>query len=107
MEITTNWAFMDDIEYTSATDLEILEEIGKRMAALRRAHGLTQTVASERAGLSRNTLYRAEQGDNPTLHTVIRLLRTYGRLPALKAFVAAPEISPMERLRKRKRDASA
>ena len=98
---------MNDIKYTSATDLEILKEIGERMAALRKARGLTQTDAAERAGLSRNTLYRAEQGDNPTLHTVIRLLRIYGRLPALEAFVPAPEISPMARLRDRKGDRSA
>ena len=59
-------------------------------------------AAAERAGLSRNTLYRAEQGENPTLQTVIRLLRTYGRLPALGAFVPPVEISPMSRLRRRK-----
>ena len=98
---------MSDLKYTSATDVEILKEIGQRVAALRRARGLTQTDAAERAGLSRNTLYRAEQGDNPTLHTVIRLLRTYGRLPALETFVPVPEISPMARLRQRKGDTSA
>jgi transcriptional regulator with XRE-family HTH domain len=98
---------MNDIKYTSATDSEILREIGQRMAGLRRARGLTQTAAAERAGLSRNTLYRAEQGENPTLHTVIRLLRTYGRLPALEDFIPAIEISPMARLRDRKGDRSA
>lgn len=98
---------MNDIKYTSATDFEILREIGQRMEGLRRARGLTQTAAAERAGLSRNTLYRAEQGENPTLHTVIRLLRTYGRLPALEAFIPALEISPMARLRDRKDDRSA
>lgn len=95
---------MNDIQYTSASDVEILQEIGRRLAALRQSRGLTQADAAERAGMSRNTLYRAERGDNPTLHTVIRLLRTYGRLPALDAFVPAPEISPMARLRERQRD---
>ena len=98
---------MNDIKYTSATDFEILKEIGQRMAGLRRARGLTQTDAAKRAGLSRNTLYRAEQGENPTLHTVIRLLRTYGRLPALEAFIPVLEISPMARLRDRKGDRRA
>lgn len=98
---------MNDIKYTSATDSEILKEIGQRMAGLRRARGLTQTDAAQRAGLSRNTLYRAEQGENPTLHTVIRLLRAYGRLPALEAFIPTLEISPMARLRQRKGDRSA
>jgi len=97
---------MNDIKDTFS-DHDVLEEIGERLAALRRARGLTQTEAAERAGLSRNTLYRAEQGDNPTLHTVIRLLRTYGRLPALEAFIPEPEISPMARLRERKGDEGA
>ena len=34
--------------------------------------------------------------------TIIRLLRTYGRLGALATFIPAPEISPMARLRARK-----
>lgn len=93
---------MNDIRYTSATDREILRAIGGRLKALRRARGLTQTEAAERAGLGRNTLYRAEQGDNPTLLTLIRLLRVYGRLAALEDFIPTPEISPMARLRARK-----
>ncbi len=97
----------NDIKYTSATDTEILEEIGGRLAALRKARGLTQTEAAARAALSRNTLYRTEQGDNPTLHTVIRLLRTYGRLAAVESFIPAPEISPMARLRERQGDSGA
>lgn len=92
---------MNDIRYTSATDREILREIGRRLEALREARGLTQTEAAERAGIGRNTLYRVERGENPTLHTVIRLLRAYGRLEALESFVPKPEISPMARLRER------
>lgn len=98
---------MNDIKYASATDTEILQEIGGRLAALRKARGLTQAEAAGRVGLSRNTLYRAEQGFNPTLHTVIRLLRTYGRLAALESFIPAPEISPMARLRERQGDTGA
>lgn len=93
---------MIDIRYTTATDREILRAIGGRLGALRKARGLTQSEAAERAGLGRSTLYRAEQGDNPTLLTVIRLLRVYGRLEALENFVPEPELSPMARLRERK-----
>ena len=98
---------MDDIKYTSGTDHEILREIGARLAALRQSQRLSQTDAAARAGLGRNTLYRAERGDNPTLHTVIRLLRIYDRLPALDAFAPPPEISPMARLRARRADPDA
>ena len=74
------------------------------MAALRKARGFTQSEAAERAGLGRNTLYRAEQGDNPTLQTLIRLLRVYGRLAALETLLPVPTISPMARLRERKEE---
>lgn len=92
---------MSNIRYTSATDREILQEIGSRLKGLRKARGLSQVDAAERAGIARRTLYGAEHGDNPTLHTVIRLLRAYGRLNALENFIPEPEISPMARLRER------
>ena len=93
---------MNDTQYNAVSDSEIMSRLGARLEALRKSRGLTQTDAAERAGLGRNTLYRAEQGDNPTLQTIIRLLRTYGRLGALATFIPAPEISPMARLRARK-----
>lgn len=93
---------MSDLQYTQASDQQILQDLGRRLHALRRARGLTQGEAAARARLSRNTLYRAEQGDNPTLHTVIRLLRTYGQIADLESFIPAVEISPMARLRARR-----
>ena len=93
---------MSDIKYSTSNDTEIMTAIGVRLQTLRKSRGLTQTDAAERAGLGRNTLYRAEQGDNPTLQTIVRLLRTYGRLGALATFIPAAEISPMARLRARK-----
>lgn len=88
--------------YTSSTDGEILESIGERLRALRRARGLTQQQAADRAGLARSTVSEAERGDNATLLTVIRLLRVYGRVAALEGFIPEPELSPMARLRERK-----
>lgn len=89
--------------YISSTDREILEALGERLRALRKSRDLTQQEAAERAGLARSTVSEAERGENPTLQTVIRLLRVYGRLAALDDFIPAPEVSPMERLRRRKR----
>jgi len=89
-------------KYTMTSDREVIEIVGERLEALRKARGLTQSEAAHRSGLGRNTLYRAEQGKNPTLLTVIRLLRVYGRLAALESFIPAPELSPMARLRERK-----
>jgi transcriptional regulator with XRE-family HTH domain len=88
-----------EINIVNAADPEILDEIGRRIARLRKTAGLTQAEAAERAGLDRSTVSRAEQGDNPTLLTVVRLLRVYGRLAALESFLPEPDVSPMALIR--------
>ena len=93
---------MGHLSDTSATDREVTRELGRRLAALREAQRLTMLEAAERAALSRQTLYRAERGQNPTLLTIVRLLRVYGRLAALESFIPEPEISPMAVLEERR-----
>lgn len=88
--------------YNYATDREIQEAIGQRLRALRKARGMSQEEAAGRADLARSTVHEAEAGKNPTLNTLVRLLRVYGRLGALDTFIPEPTISPMERLRERK-----
>jgi len=90
---------MMDNNITTRTDPEILEELGQRLAALRKTTGLNQAQAAQKAGLDRSTVSRAEGGDNPTLLTVVRLLRVYRRLAALDAFIPEPEVSPMALIR--------
>jgi transcriptional regulator with XRE-family HTH domain len=87
---------------TESTDAEVMQFLGQRLRALRKARGMSAVAAAREAGLSRRTIYSAEQGDNPTLATLVRLLRLYGRLDALSAFVPEPEISPMALLSRRK-----
>ncbi len=93
---------MGHLSDTSGTDREVMRELGRRLAALREAQRLTMLDAAERAALSRQTLYRAERGQNPTLLTIVRLLRVYGRLAALESFIPEPEISPMAVLEERR-----
>lgn len=71
--------------------------LGVRLRMLRGR--VTQAEAGGRAGLTRQTVSRAEAGDNPTLLTIIRLLRAYGRLDALEEFIPSPSLSPMSLLR--------
>jgi transcriptional regulator with XRE-family HTH domain len=78
------------------TDPEIMGEIGTRLRALRGERDILG-VAGE-AGLDRGTVSKAEKGANPTLRTIVRLLRVYGRLGALDAFIPEPQISPMSLL---------
>jgi transcriptional regulator with XRE-family HTH domain len=93
---------MSDLSRTTATDREIMAELGRRLRELRRRRRLTMIEVGEMAELDRTTVSRAEQGDNPTLLTVIRLLRVYGRLGALESFLPEPEVSPMARLEARR-----
>ena len=80
---------------TSATDGEVLRWLGRRLRALREEQRLSASEAAQRAGLGRRTLYRAERGQNPTLETLVRLLRLYGRLDSLAEALAGAEVSPM------------
>jgi transcriptional regulator with XRE-family HTH domain len=91
---------MMDKRIEERTDPEILARLGGRLAALRKTARLTQGEAASRAGIDRSTVSRAEQGDNPNLLTVVRLLRVYGRLGALDSFIPEPEVSPMQLIRR-------
>jgi transcriptional regulator with XRE-family HTH domain len=94
---------MSSILRVEEPDSAILREIGGRLEALRKARRLSQNEAATLSGISRRTLYNAEQGLNPTLLTLIRLLRTYGRLGAVDTFIPVPEISPIQELERRER----
>jgi transcriptional regulator with XRE-family HTH domain len=85
-------------------DPAVMAEVGRRLRSLRRAAGLNQAEVAERAGLDRTTVSRAELGDNPTLLTLIRLLRVYGRLDSLEAFIPDAGVSPMALVRERRGD---
>ena len=93
---------------STRTDIEWMEEVGRRLRRLRKARQLTLVEVAERAGIDRVTVSRAEKGDNPTLHTLTRLLRVYGRLDGLEALVPEPLPSPLAALEEeRDRDGSA
>ena len=98
------------MSFTESTDREILAELGRRLREFRLGMDLTADLLAERAGLSVTTVLNAERGRNPTLETVVKILRILGRLDNLEAFLPAPGISPMDLLRrgtrKRRRRAS-
>ena len=80
----------------SKPDQDLLAEFGARLRRYRLQQNLTVTNVARRAGVNRNTVVNAEAGRNPRLETVIRLLRVYGRLDALDAFLPPPGLSPLE-----------
>jgi transcriptional regulator with XRE-family HTH domain len=77
------------------TDREVMRSVGQRLAGLRKSQRRTVVELAAQTGLSRQTIAAAERGANPTLLTLVRLLRAHGRLDALTEFVPEPEISPM------------
>lgn len=77
--------------------------LGERLKALRAARGLTMEAAGKRAGLSSRTVSRAERGENPTLQTIVRLLRVYDKLSGLDQFIPEPAVSPMALIREQRR----
>lgn len=78
------------------TDHEIVEEVGKRLRAYRLQQNLTVQEVSARAGINRNTVINTEAGANPTLKTVVKILRVLERLDGLDAFLPAPGLSPLQ-----------
>jgi transcriptional regulator with XRE-family HTH domain len=91
-----------DKSFSALPDPEILEQLGRRLRALRKGRGLTLEETAAATGLHPTTVSRAEHGDNPTLLTVVRLLRAYGRLNALESFIPEPGVSPMALIREGK-----
>jgi transcriptional regulator with XRE-family HTH domain len=75
-----------------------MAEVGRGLGRLRASRALTLVEVAERAGLDRETVSRAEKGDNPTLQTLTRLLRVYGRLDALEQLAPEPLPSPLAAL---------
>jgi transcriptional regulator with XRE-family HTH domain len=77
-------------------EAEILRELGRRLRAYRLQQDLRLADVAARTGLNRNTIVNAEQGRNPRLGTIVRLLRAYGRLENLDAFLPIPAVSPLQ-----------
>ncbi len=78
------------------TTREALTEVGYRLRQYRlQQNRMRKQVASD-AGISIRTLQRAEEGNNPTLETVIRILRALGRLDNLESLLPPPLISPLQ-----------
>lgn len=77
-------------------DREIVAEIGVRLRRARLQRDLTQVDLARRASLSPTTVKRAEQGQDPRLSTLVRILRVLDRLDALDAFLPPPKVSPLQ-----------
>ena len=85
------------------TDIEILRELGKRLRSYRLQQNLSVADVATRAGVNPNTVVNVEAGRNARLMTIVRLLRVYGRIEAVNAFLPPPQVSPLQLVRERGR----
>jgi transcriptional regulator with XRE-family HTH domain len=86
------------IESTNS-DRVVLAELGRRLARSRLERNLTQEQLGREAGVSRATVERLEGGEPVKSTSLIRVLRSLGRLDALDRLIPEPLPSPVERLK--------
>lgn len=80
----------------STTDQHAMKGIGRRLKQYRLQLNLPLSDLAQLAGLSKTTIVNAEAGANPSLETLIRILRVLGRLDALEAFLPPNTVSPIQ-----------
>lgn len=86
-----------------ATDPELMKRLGNALRQMRKSRELRVADVAERTQLNPSTVVRAEAGQNPTLLTLVRLLRCYGALGMLEPVMAPPPQSPIKAVRSRRR----
>ena len=85
---------MDDIYVL--TDMAILARIGEKLKSVRLKQNITQQSLSEAANVSLSTIKKIEKGDIRSFDSLLRLLRTLGKLDALQQLVEEEQLSPSE-----------
>jgi len=81
---------------SSNTNQEIMTEIGRRLRQYRLRQNIPIAEVARHAGLSAPTVINVENGRNPRLGSIVRVLRVLGRLEALDAFLPDPLVSPIQ-----------
>ena len=80
------------------TSRQIESEIGPRLARLRLARNVTQSMLAEDAGIGVRTLRRLEAGEPSTLDTFLRVALTLGLGDAILGAIPKGRIRPIERV---------
>ena len=74
---------------------EILRELGKRLARMRKQQGHSQQQLADQAGLGVATLRRIEAGQDSQFSSWIKLLKTLNRAGVIESLVPEQYNSPM------------
>jgi len=84
------------MDFTTMADSAILDVVGNRLKQERLNQNLTQTELATRSGVGRIVVQRTEAGKGCSLRSLIRLLRTLGKLDHLDTMLPEPGISPID-----------
>ena len=85
---------MDDIYML--TDMAILARIGGNLKSARLKQNITQQSLSEAANVSLSTVKKIEKGEIRSFDSLLRMLRTLGKLDMLQQLVEEEQLSPNE-----------
>lgn len=78
------------------SDEAALQEVGRRLAAMRIARSKTQAQLALDAGVSKRTVERLEDGASVQLANLVRCLRALDRLEALEALLPEQAVNPLD-----------
>lgn len=85
---------MEDVY--SYTDSVIQRRIGNKLKNIRLKQNITQKSLAESAAVSLSTVKKIENGEIGSLETLLRILRTLGKLDAIQSLVEEEQLSPNE-----------
>lgn len=78
------------------TDIEICDRIGVKIKTVRLKQNMSQEELADKSGVSISTIKRMEDGEVKTLESLIRILRTLGKLDIFIPLVEEEQLSPNE-----------
>lgn len=67
---------------------EVKNNIGQWCKKMRKTEKLTQEELANELGLSRYTIVNLENGENPTLETLLKVLHYFDKMNSLNQFVS-------------------
>jgi transcriptional regulator with XRE-family HTH domain len=91
------------MDFGNMSDKAILSEIGLRVSRQRLNRDITQIDLARRAGVARMVVQRLESGRGCTVENLIRVMRTFGLLDQLDAFLPETGLSPLQLAKSRGR----
>ncbi len=84
---------------TMQSDVAVLAEMGRRLAALRLEQQITQAQLAQAAGISKSTVERLEDGSSAQMSNLIRYLRALGKLESLEGLLPDRPLNPITLLK--------